>query len=331
MTGREERKRKIEDQIKEMIKGKSNLYEDYVTYCLAENKQPTTIKLYVATVISFMESAKNDCTMNSVAKILPLDIARYLTQIKKNEKTGESTSTSYRATAFSALKNFFDFLKINKIIKENPMDGMKRPKVTDEKKEVYLTGDQMKKVMDTVKFGTSATGKSKTHEENLRTRDVAVMAMLFELGIRCSALTTIDLGNLDFKNKRIIYKDKGEKTFNKPLSDNLIARLKDWLVDRKKMNPKTNALFVSEKKGRCCYGTIRNIVRKYTEEATGNALSVHKTRHSAISYFHEINGHDIGHTARFAGHSNIAITNLYVHRDYAEKDIELSAKMGNVI
>lgn len=331
MTGREERKRKIEDQIKEMIKGKSDLYEDYVTYCLAENKQPTSIKLYVATVISFMDSAKNDCTSASVKKILPIDIARYLTQIKTNEKTGEATSTSYRATSFSALKNFFDFLKINKIIKENPMDGMKRPKVTDEKKEIYLTGKEMKKVMTAVKVGTNKKGKAKAHEKNLRSRDVAIMAMLFELGIRCSALTTIDLSNIDFENKRIIYKDKGEKTFNKPLSDNLMDRLEDWLEDREKMNPKTNALFVSEKKTRCCYGTIRNIVRKYTEEATGTPMSVHKTRHSAISYFHEINGHDIGHTARFAGHSNIAITSLYVHRDYEERDLELSAAMGEMI
>jgi len=282
-----------------------------------------------------MKFINNKCTAESVKKILPLDVSNYLNAIRtKKLKDGRevNTSTSYRATAYSALKNFFEFLRINKVIKENPISEMKRPKVTDDVSQEHLTIKQMRSVVKFVQHENAATKRNSiTHEDHLRSRNVAIIRMLLELGIRCSALICIDVDNLDLKNQKIIYRDKGEKVFEKPLSRELAESLEEWLVDREKMEPNTNALFVSEKKKRCCYGTIANVVKQYTKAAIGNEMSVHKMRHSAITAMYELNGNDIVQASKFAGHSNVTTTQRYINTDYSKKEIELSAKLGSMI
>lgn len=334
MTGREERKTKIENKINKTLEGKSRIYADYVASCFSEGQQPTSVKLYLETVLAFMRRTNNECTEESIKKIRPMDITNYLNEIRtKKLKDGTivPTSTSYRATTFSALRSFFDFLKTNKMIDDNPMSNIKRPKVTDQKPDQHLTIGEMKTVLEMVKEGCTNTQKSKTHERHLKTRNEAIIKMLLELGIRCSALMCLDVDNVDLENKKIVYKDKGEKAFEKPLSNELIQSLKVWLSDRSKMEPKTRALFVSEKKNRCSYSAILQVVKRYTKAATGNAMSVHKMRHSAITAVHELNGGDIMHTSKFAGHGNVVITQRYIHEDYSGKDMEISGALGAIM
>ena len=334
MTGREERKTQIENKINKILCGKPKLFSNYVSYCLSSGQQPTTTKSYLLTAIAFMEYIKNEVTIDSVKEIMPLDISNYLNAIRtRTLKDGSvvPTSTSYRATTYSALRNFFDFLVMNKIIAENPVSGMKRPKVTDDVSQEHLSLSEMKSVLDKVRDGSGVVGQSRCRENNMKTRNMAMIRMLLELGIRCSALTCIDVEDIDLENKKIVYKDKGEKTFEKPISNELVDCLKAWLYDRSKLNPKTNALFVSEKRRRCSYGAVLNLVKKFTKSATGSAMSVHKMRHSAITAMYEMNGNDIVHAAKFAGHSNVTTTQRYINTDYSEKDIELAAQLGAAI
>ena len=334
MTGREERKQKIENKINDMLSTRDGLYADYVASLFSAGMQPTSVKYYLQALMAFMDHIKNDCTTESVKEILPLNVTNYLNHIRtKTNKDGSvvPTSTSHRATIYSALRSFFEFLFMNRIINENPMAYMKRPKVTDEVSQEYLTTEEMKDVFQAVRNGSGAKGKSQTHEMHLRSRDMAILRTLFELGIRCSALTCLDVENVDLENKKIIYKDKGEKVFEKPLSDTLVESLKSWLYDRSKLDDiKTNALFVSEKKKRCSYGTILKIVKTFTKAATGNGMTVHKIRHSAITAVYEFNGNDIVHAAHFAGHNNVTTTQRYINSGHEEKDLDACEFLGSI-
>ena len=163
MNGREERKATIEQQINIILEKAPDLCSDYVAACFGEGQQPRTIRLYLRIILAFMDKIKNECTRESVKKILPMDISKYLNVIRtKTTKDGEvvPTSTSYRATTYSALRSFFEFLKINRIIDENPMDTMKRPRIKDDIPTEHLTIPEMKLVMEATKSGCKKTQKN---------------------------------------------------------------------------------------------------------------------------------------------------------------------------
>ena len=338
MNGREEAKAKIENKINNIIQGKSPLYASYVAACFSEGQQPTTVKAYLGFALAFMSYLKNDCTEESVKEIKPMDISRYLNYIRTRKKNGErsSKSTSNLATIFSGLKSFFNFLTINKIIEENPMASMKRPKVTDEKPQDHLTIEEMRMVMGTVSSGTEFAGRAKAHEDKFRTRDEAIIRTFLELGLRCNALINLNVDDIDIANGIITYKDKGEKEFERIMSEKLKSTLMVWLLTRSELlygtdGKMTDALFVSERKTRCSYGTILRIIKKYTRATTGNAMTVHKMRHSAITAVYELNGKDIMHASKFAGHTNVITTQRYINTDYSKKDREISVKLGAMI
>jgi integrase/recombinase XerC len=89
-----------------------------------------------------------------------------------------------------------------------------------------------------------------------------------------------------------------------------------WLNKREKLlaGKKSDALFISSRRERMSEKSIYNLVRKYSEEALGYAISPHKLRAAFVSLYYEASGGDIKATCEAVGHADISTTSIYITR-----------------
>lgn len=83
-------------------------------------------------------------------------------------------------------------------------------------------------------------------------RDVCICKIIISTGLKMKSIFTLNLQNIDLEN-RLIKLEVNDNISSFPISDSLFTDLKEYLLLRKTLNPKTNALFINEK------GEIKNI------------------------------------------------------------------------
>ena len=100
----------------------NKIIEIYKSYLISKNLSINTINSYIYDINSFSEylSEAYGCKLNETKKAY---ILTYLINLQKQRK---SSSTISRA--ISALKNFFEFLKKEKLIEDNPAVSIHSPK-----------------------------------------------------------------------------------------------------------------------------------------------------------------------------------------------------------
>lgn len=99
-----------------------------------------------------------------------------------------------------------------------------------------------------------------------KSRDRAIMMLFMQTGIRETALSEINIEDIDFENhiiKSVIEKGHKDRTFT--MSSQLEKSILDWMYDREKIIDKNeDALFISKSKTRMTQRSLSDIVIKYT-------------------------------------------------------------------
>ena len=212
----------------------------------------------------------------------------------------------------SALNTFFVFLANNDYIKENPMAKTKRPKIRTEHKVTYLTQEEIQEVFKNIKEGAGP---------KLLNRDLALISLFISTGLRNSALTQINIEDVDFTNNTIKVVEKGNKTRSVQFGTNMRGLLLSWLKDRELYfaDAATNALFVSQLKERISIYTIGQLVEKYTKTIKGKHITPHKLRATACTLM-STQGVPLQVIKEIAGHENVQTTMRYVGVMEQEKE-----------
>lgn len=270
-------------------------------------KSYSTIWAYVNHVAYFMNKVNKD------PKDLVLDdYLGHLAEIKNK-------SASYQVVTYTALKTFSEYLKAANINLNDYMQYKKRPKYkegieTKKKREIgFLEHDEITQYINQVHEGIG-NKTAKTKQSHWMDRDLCMIMILLNTGMRCNALWKLDIDNIDFENKKLITIDKGEKFQEYMLSDEVINVLNRWLKLRKTLilNDSEKALFISNRRTRITQLAIRNIIKKYAGNIKGKYITPHKLRATAITSVYEATG-DLYVAQQFAGHSSPSITaNTYI-------------------
>lgn len=282
-------------------------------YSFIGDKSISTIYNYLLHINSFLEFIVN----KDVTKLNIDDFSGYMMKIQKNQK-GEKSTSSYRIAAYSALKKYGKYLKMSNQLNDNPMNYIDRPKPiesqkTIEKREIgYLTKDEITQYVSTVEMGAGTAlmrGKQKTWKE----RDIAIILLFLNTGIRCSALTKIDIDDIDFNSNVLTVTDKESSVNKYELSDELIDVIKLWLVRREKIldKKKIEALFISNRKQRIDTRSVYAIVNKYDENIVGKHITPHKLRATYGTQLYEATN-DVYFVQKCMKHSNPKTTELYI-------------------
>ena len=145
-------------------------------------------------------------------------------------------------------------------------------------------------------------------------RDTLIVKLLLYTGLRCSALYKLNVSNIDFTNKKLVAIDKGGKTPEFYLDDEIIDHINAWINKRNILLGDYNveeALFISNQRKRMDQSSISRVVNKYSQNITDKHITPHKLRATCgTQLLKETN--DIYFVQKYLGHSNPKTTELYI-------------------
>lgn len=310
MEGRLEHELRIKNNINKLLNTMPNCVSDYY-YNIQISKEPTTCEEYLRKIHCFLQFANMD-----IANIDDTVIGRYFESINyTTDKNGEihKTTFAHKQNTWSALNQFFEYLYKRKVIQKNPMTTTQRPKKDDNVKRLFLSMEDLNSILDSVKQG-SGSHKAISRQKDWKERDLLIMFLFMNTGMRKTALSEINVEDISFSDKKLTVTDKRNKTQIYDITDEMERAIKVWLMKRDRLlnNENNDALFISSRRKRLSEKAIYNIVRKYSEQALGYAISPHKLRAAFVSLYYEASGGDIKATSQAVGHANVATTSIYI-------------------
>lgn len=299
MKGRLEHKLKTEKNILSIIEKIDPNYHLFEFYNYISSKYEHKSKyVYIQYIIKFLT------VMGCEVKIITSnDINKYLNNIMYKKINGIllETSGTYRATIHSALSLYFSFLYDYKYINNNPMLNVSRPKNkrNDQIERIFLTPDEIQILIN------NAKNNSKNKD-----RDLLILMTFLYTGMRCTALTEINVDDIDINDKTLTVVDKRNKKRTFILDD---AYIELFLKVKKHRNYSGDALFVGNNGHRISESAISKMLKRYSA-GINKSLSPHKLRRSYGTNLYNKTG-DLYLVKNALGHEDIKTTQLYVIGD----------------
>lgn len=310
MKGRLENSFKRKAEIKQILEDVPVSVTDYY-YKLQTYAEPSTCVTYLRRIRHFLSY-----TDKEPSKITDTDIGKYFENIsfkENDEGEKEATSQAYKQLTWTVLNQFFDYCVQTNAIQRNPMLLVKRSRKVDKIDRVPLSVEDLNKILQAAEDG-AGNSLAKARQANWRERDILILYLFMHTGIRKTAVTEINVDDIIMDEHRLIVTDKGNKTQDYFLTPELEEALVIWLRKRDALlkGKKCDALFISKNLIRMGERAVYNLVKKYSQEALGYAISPHKLRGAFVTLYYEASGHDIDATREAVGHCDIATTSRYI-------------------
>lgn len=328
MQGRLEHQIREEKYTGSLLEGLPLFVSEFYLYMKTSGATPKSCRDYVIKIRKFFSWVKENCEQDDIKAIQSIDILKYM-KSRETMTDGSGnivfTSHSLRCATYSCLKTFFEFMYINNHIEENPMENMKRPKgKQDNVKRIRLDEKQIKTLIKILNKGFGSDRERKL-QQTWRERDIAIVQLLLCTGMRCAALSEINMEDVDLENSTVSTIDKGEVLYDYILPESVCKILEAWIKKRQELldvkRAESDALFISVQRKRMGEAAISNVVKKFTEAATGTAMSPHKFRRTYAQQLFEA-GCDLFTVQKALKHRSVNTTQqIYVEDDGRSKHI----------
>lgn len=298
MTGTQQYDEKYKKLASGLIEKHSDLslLGQYYYYILSDMSY-TSAYTYLNIVKNFLVETKR--TGNG--DVLLSDYSKYLTDKKQY-------TPSYLITIYTALEKFSTLLKINGL-GEDYMAYIHRPKFkesagTKKKREnKYLDKEEIASLVEHIK---------KCNKNIIwRQRDLTVVLLFLNTGIRCAALQKLDVSDLDLDSNSVFVTDKGGDPRQIILSDNMCNELRNWLDIRNSIGAKDDALFITKFRKRMTSQSIYNMIVKYNDVVGEKILVPHTLRATYGTNLYDVT-HDLFFVQDCMNHSSPKTTELYI-------------------
>lgn len=317
VAGRLEKETKFYERMEQKLQGLAPIFKEYYTSMRANRKSYTTIGVYINNVLHFANFVTNNNITNDFYKhITSSDIESYMISLETREtKNGiQRTGDDILQARWSSLNTFFDWLVKRGHIEKNPINVVDRPKNNTEHKVTYLSKTEINKLFRAV---------DRNPNRVISLRDRAVVSLALATALRVSALVNINIEDINFDNNIIKVIEKRQKVREIYIGDNIKSVLKEWINIRNREfeSINSNALFLSQKKGRLSVDSVADLLTKYCEEAGIKRITPHKLRASAACALAK-NNIPVKAIAKQLGHNNVSTTMRYI--DVFNEDTEKS-------
>lgn len=329
MQGRLEHAIECEAKAEEMLKDMPDFVKEYYSV-FKQGRQPSAVLNYIRYLGRFLRFVNED-TKNITIEDLNSNaiVSSYMNSINTTIKGGEirETSMSYRQSTYAVLNSFYSFLTDNDYIEKNPIRKIKRTKGKDIVTRKFLTERDLRRILAAADVGVGSELQIKRNDQ-WRHRDKAILMLFMETGMRCTALSEINVSDVDLNKGTISVINKGHKPFVYKIEGKLVEALLLWIRDRKEFlkDKEMDALFVSDRKKRITSRTISRLVEKYSEDALGYSISPHKLRAAYANIILRKSNGNIYLTQRLLDHASPNTTKIYLD-DISEEDKDMATQM----
>lgn len=307
MYGRTEQELKSEKKVLNKLLSYPDIFTEFYYDMKDNGKSYLTCDNYINYLINFAEFfSDGEISDDFYKNVTPADIKKYMTSMKiKEDSNGNLTEVGdrFRATNWSGLNCFFDFLVENHYVDNNPVTKTKRPKPKTEHQVTYLEPEEIKAMLQKIKDEA---------KPRFVARDLCIISLMIATGLRCNAVCNINISDIDLKENTISVIEKGSKHRKISFGENIKKLIEDCIKERRRYfgYPETDALFITQWRERIRHDTIENLVRKYTKGVTNKHITPHKLRATcAVTIYN--NTKDILVVKEILGHDNITTTQIY--------------------
>jgi len=251
----------------------NNYVDKYKDFLQTKNLSKNTISSYIYDINSFEDYIINEFN-SELSKTKKAQILTYLVNLQKK---GKSSSTISRT--ISALKNFFEFLKREKVVMDNPVTNIHSPKQI-KKMPAILSEDEINELMSLPDNGTFKGS-----------RDSTIIELLYSSGIKVTELINIKISDVNLSLG--IIKIEGVKKRIVPLGHNAELSMLNYLKNYRNTKCKDNNeyLFINSSgksisrqgiwKVLKYYEKIMKVNRVLSPQILRNSFAVHLLSHGA--------------------------------------------------
>lgn len=264
-----------------------------------------TIGEYCDYVKLFMRYLEQEEGITSFDRVEPEHINGFHAHLRYTKGTnGKYMSLGSVRFRLFGLKTFYKIMYAEKLVSQNYAPLISLPREIRSVPSHIPSEKEMKKLLESVK-----------PETPLRTRDRAILELLYATGIRNEELCGLYTGSIDFNEKTVVVKGKGSKERLVPLGEWVIPYLREYLlVSRPKLlsGRKDTDIFFVSKTGRKL--TRRMLAQLVSRHRTKSGLTVritpHSFRHACATHLLK-HGADIRYVQELLGHERLSTTQIY--------------------
>lgn len=228
------------------------------------------------------------------------DISAYL-----GERIRQGAKQKTSARLVSTLKRYFQFLKREQLLDENPMLLIDAPKHLHSLPKT-LTEDDVERLL-----------LAPDLSQPMGVRDRTMLEVLYASGLRVSELVSLQLNQLSTEQGLIRVIGKGDKERLVPLGEEAVGWLDRFLANERpqilRKKPPVAALFPSRLGREMSRQAFWQLIKRYALEADIQVeISPHTLRHAFAT--HLLNhGADLRVVQLLLGHASLSTTQIYTH------------------
>ena len=237
-----------------------------------------------------------------LASVRTIRILEYLSALTEN-----ALSARTQARALVALRQFFRFLKTERLCEANPTEDVDLPRF-GQPLPTFLTVAEVDRLL-----------AAPDRRTDRGARDGTMLETLYATGLRVSELVKLRLPDINLEAGYLTAVGKGGKQRLVPLGEVAVVALRSFVEGerphflRPRRGVNTDALFLTRLGRRMTRQAFWKILGAYAR-ATGirKEISPHKLRHSFATHLVE-RGADLRAVQAMLGHADIGTTEIYTH------------------
>ena len=267
---------------------------DFLNYLLIDKKySKNTIYSYEEELKQYLKYLENkDC----------LTITRsYIYEFLKKKRENNISEKSI-SHALIVIRNFYKYLEIEDLIKENPALSIELAKLPKRLPNVL----SKKEITEVLNIELN---------DKYDYRNKAMIELMYSSGLRISELINLKVNDLNINMATIRVFGKGSKERIIPIGNYALEYLKVYLDSYRKLflKKENDYLFLNNRGNLMTRQAFFKIIKEIEKNtATNKEFSPHTIRHSFASHLLE-NGADLRSIQELLGHSNISTTQIYTH------------------
>ena len=277
---------------------------DHITEFVNSQTKSTTQNNYSIGLLKFYNYLIGNETDELNQANINQTIKGYRKYLLNTKKFASTTIDNYTEIVKTFVNNYLDL----------QVKTLKRLNTGKNKKIKYLELEEIKGLINTIQYTTE--------NEEIITRDKAIICTLFGAGLRVSELISTEIVNYNPDESTIIIIGKGRATDEEEtiaLPDKTNEYIKRYLQQRRANKRKCKYLFCSYTDKQLTRQAINKNIKKYANEYdTRNnknitpKVSSHSFRHSISRYLLIDKGLPISKVKDYLRHTNIETTSKYL-------------------
>lgn len=204
----------------------------------------------------------------------------------------------------SSLNDYYNYLTKCKVTKYNYFEDINRPR-KEKRLPNFINYSEYMSLLATVE---------KEENEFLKARNLLLLEILFDTGLRVSEAVNIEINNINKKEQSIKVLGKGNKERIVYYGDYAKNYLEDYLNLRRNINiVDKDYLFLNKNYTRLTRRGVEYLISDISKKALlRQKISPHTLRHSFATEMLN-NGCDIRSVQELLGHKSLSITGIYTH------------------